>query len=67
MSIFLSRDFTLRLYCFLVGFSMRWLLFLEILASGQVKALKIFEDQEFIQRDGLVLKAFGVENAISMR
>ena len=34
---------------------------LRLLTSGQVKALKIFEDQEFIQRDGLVLKAFGVD------
>ena len=34
---------------------------LRLLTSGQVKAVKIFEDQEFIQRDGLVLKAFGVD------
>ena len=34
---------------------------LRIIASGQVKALKLFEDPEFIRRDELVLKAFGID------
>lgn len=34
---------------------------LRLLASGQVKALKIFGDEEFIRRDELVLKAFGID------
>lgn len=34
---------------------------LRLLSSGQVKALNTFEDKEFIERDRIVLKAFGVD------
>ena len=34
---------------------------LRLLASGQVKALKLFADEEFIRRDEKVLQAFGVD------
>ena len=34
---------------------------LRLLASGQVKSLKLFEDKEFISRDEKVLEAFGVD------
>ena len=34
---------------------------LRLLSSGEVKALKLFEDPEFIRRDELVLTAFGID------
>ena len=36
---------------------------LRLLAFGQVKALKIFADEEFIRRDVKVLQAFGVDQS----